>query len=521
MDEPLANGALPSSDPPLEHESKGSASEPPVLFVMGKHKPKPISNKLSSTGRQITHQATKPKLSKPQRNVTDKRKSGVPVARSVPLAFPAASSFTFSTIKPAANISFTSKGKAPVRAIQVLPTDVLVMVIQAIELKHHRHLLQSLSLVNRALNAAIAPILYRNFRLPSLPDVYEFSISPRYPGCITSLEIFLAPDPLRREWSPPDPNWADSLISTLRKLERLMSLSINRWGNDAVLQSLAKLAKDPSFLPLLQKLSFGPWHQLSSLSSGRPVTSYGITFTLQGVESYERLEQLLFSLKHSKETARELKIIFDVPSHGETSPMDYKRNALDLIGKHMPGLHVLNVRFQRRNGQLDASINLSEVVNLIPPTLSQLVSLEFFDSRFPQFPSDQVMKAAAALSGQDGSCPNLQFINFDGLLWKHTTNDSSSPSDPSSLTLSLALASLSLESGQIDQTRSQFSAPILPWSPSPSNKRGRRWWERRVPKLNASSQAEAVSLLWQWMAEHWGKEYMVNVASLERTVTRW
>ncbi|KAG9108381.1 hypothetical protein FRC07_008454, partial [Ceratobasidium sp. 392] len=156
------------------------------------------------------------------------------------------------------------------------------------------------------------------------------------------------------------------------------------------------------------------------------------------------------------------------------------------------------------------------IVKMIPPSLSQLVSLEFFDSRFPQFASDSTVKAATALSKQGGPCPNLKFVNFDGLPWKHT------PSTISKSSLSLPFASLSLENGKAtEQTQPKAIAPIIPWTPSPSNKRGRGWWERRVPKLKASSQAQAVSLLWQWMAEHWGREYMMDVASLERTVTKW
>ncbi|KAG8778142.1 hypothetical protein FRC12_025145 [Ceratobasidium sp. 428] len=507
---------------PSDCASNDSASEPSVLFVVGKSPPKAPSSRLSSSAdRQSAHPTTKPKLLKPPRNrhTTSKKKYNVPVPRAVPLAFPAASSFTFSVTNPAANaLSLATKEKTPTRAIQVLPTDVLVMVVQAVEPKHHRHLLLSLSLVNQTLNITIAPLLYRSFRLPSLPDVYDFSFGPRYPGCITSLELTLAPSPMRREWSPPDSNWTERFICTLGKLERLMSLSINRCDNDAVPRALTTCSSDPTFLPLLQKVSFGSWHQLSSLSLGRSIASYGVVFNLDDMQACERLERLIVNLKSSRETARELKIVFNMPNRVEISSLDCQRNVLDLIGKHMPGLRVLNVRFQQRNGKVDASINLTNIIKLIP-TLSELVSLEFFDSQFPQFNSDQVMKAATALSAAGGACPNLALVNFDGLLWKHTTSAASASSES---TLPLTFASLSLENGRVvDQTQSEIAAPILPWTPAPSNKRGRRWWERRVRKLNASSQAQAVSLLWQWMAEHWGKEYMMDVASLERTVTQW
>jgi hypothetical protein len=163
----------------------------------------------------------------------------------------------------------------------------------------------------------------------------------------------------------------------------------------------------------------------------------------------------------------------------------------------------------------------------VPPTLKQLTYLEIFDSQFPQFSSEQVVRETIALSTQGGPCPDLQFANFDGLLWKRTTTLGSprSLSSPSSSAISLSLATLSLETNQGiaqgEPHEPRLLAPRMAWTPSPSSKRGRRWWERRVYELHASSQTQAVSLLRQWMTEHWGEEYMRDVISLERTVTSW
>jgi hypothetical protein len=176
--------------------------------------------------------------------------------------------------------------------------------------------------------------------------------------------MFIAPDPQRREWSPPDPNWTEGLIGTLGTLERLMSLSINRCESDYVLHSLVRHAQDHKFLPLLQKISFGPWHQLSCLGLGRPITSYGLIFTLLAQQGYERLETLLVNLKQSNEAIRDLKMTFNLPSHGEILPMECRRNVLNLIGEHLGGLRVLHIRFQCKNKAVDASL----VSPLVLPT---------------------------------------------------------------------------------------------------------------------------------------------------------
>ncbi|QRV73763.1 Lipase [Ceratobasidium sp. AG-Ba] len=507
-----------SDQQPPEYISKTSTHEPTALFAVGKSLGKPPLKRQTLAGRQATSFVNKPK-SKPSKHAANYRNSNVSAPKTVPFAFPTTSSFTFSLADPSLKLAAPTTSKPAARTIEVLPTDVLITVVQSLGPKHHRPLLRSLSLVNQTLNTAVAPLLYRHFHLPSLPDVYEFSRGPRHPECISSLEINLSPDPYRRDWTPPDPSWAEGLICTLKRLDRLFSFGVNLRGNDSALQFLIEHAKDHSFLPALQKLSLGSWHQLSSLCPGRPITSYEVVFSLHERKAYERLEQLLISLSASDQTVRELKITFHV-SLGEWSPMrDYQRGTLNLIGKHLPGLRVLKLRFQSRNSSMDATICLVEIVKLIPPTLNQLVTLEFFDSHFPLFSTIDTVSGATALTGPDGPCPNIQYVNFDGLSWKRTAKTSSSVSSTS--TLHLQLTSLSLGDGKVGQTQSEVLAPLMTWTPSPSSKRGRNWWERRVPQLHASCQAQAVNLLWQWMAEHWGKEYMADIKTLERTVTRW
>lgn len=463
---------------------------------------------------------------------------------SVPLAFPATSDFTFALPEFNTNSTMSNSHKMPpIRAIQILPTDILVVVVQVNDIKRHPQMLRSLSLVNRALNSAIAPLLYRHIRISNLPDVYQFSLGPRHPACIHSLEMFITPDPSRRYWSPPDLNWADRLAEVFSKMERLMSLAIKRCENDVALPSIVRCAKDPQFLPLLQKLSFGPWHQLSSLSSGRPITTYGLVFNIQVLEDYERLEQLLATLGQSSEVVRELNLTISVPNDGLGAEVDHRKDVLYMIGEQMPNLRVLAVRFQCKNSvvdflfvrQLFSSYNifpaespnhsqsLNDVVKLIPPSLAKLTSLEISDSRFQQYQSERTIEVASSISARDGPCPHLQYINFDGLLWKRAQDTIPSFHDATTLN---SLSSLTLEGGtRLDQPAqpetSRVLAPKLTWTPCPSDKRGRKWWERRAYKLHATSQVQAVKLLWQWMCEYWGRDYIPEVGVLERTVTRW
>lgn len=279
----------------------------------------------------------------------------VPIG-SVPLAFPATSEFTFVLPDSKTNFSMsTSNQKAPIRAIQILPTDILVTVLQASEIKRHPQVLRSLSLVNQALNLAIAPILYRYIRISNLPDIYHFSLGPRHPACITSLEMFITPDPNRRNWSPPESNWADRLAEVFSKMERLMSLAIKRCENDVALPSIVRCAKDPQFLPLLQKLSFGLWHQLSSLSPGRPITTFGLAFSIQSLRDYEKLAQLLAGFSQSSEVVLELNLTIEVPSQDLGAEVDHRKDVLNLVGEHMPNLRTLAVRFQCKNSIVDFS----------------------------------------------------------------------------------------------------------------------------------------------------------------------
>ncbi|KAF8595783.1 hypothetical protein BDV93DRAFT_87514 [Ceratobasidium sp. AG-I] len=245
--------------------------------------------------------------------------------------------------------------KPPVRAIQTLPTDILVTVLQASDIKRHPQMLRSLSLVNQALNLAIAPILYRYIRITNLPEVYHFSLGHRHPACITSLEMFITPDPSRRHWSPPDSNWADRLVGVFSKMERLMSLAIKRCENDVALPSIIRCANDPQFLPLLQKLSFGLWHQLSSLSSGRPITNFGLVFNVQSLQDYEKLAQVLATLSQSSEIVQELNLTIEIPSNDLGVEIDHRKDVLNLVGKHVPNLRILAIRFQCKNSAVDLS----------------------------------------------------------------------------------------------------------------------------------------------------------------------
>ncbi|KDN43363.1 hypothetical protein RSAG8_06147, partial [Rhizoctonia solani AG-8 WAC10335] len=253
-----------------------SRSTPVRLSLSPRSRPTE-NNKLNS--RPIIYGTTRPKP-KPDNK---------PIAQSVPLAFPASTNFVFNA--PSLNTSFTTTNrKSTIRAIQALPTDVLILVIRSIEPNRHHQILKVLSLVSQVLNAGIAPILYHNIRLFNLKEVYDFALHFRHPASVTSLVMFLTPDPQNLEWSPPDTNWTEQLVERLKRMERLMALTIKRCSNSTVLDSILRQSNDPGFLPALQRLSFGYWHQLTRLAAGRALTSYGLAFDIQDLSDYESLD---------------------------------------------------------------------------------------------------------------------------------------------------------------------------------------------------------------------------------------
>lgn len=271
----------------------------------------------------------------------------------MPLAFPASSSFTFKAPDSDIKFSFSvTSGGPSIRSIHILPTDALALVIQFIEPSRHHQILKNLSLVNQSLNAAIAPILYHRVRLSNIKEVYDFSLCFRRPSCIVSLEMFITPDPRDPGWSPPDTAWTQQLIEKLGKLERLLSLDIKRCDINSVLSLISGRAKDPSFLPALQKLSFGHWHELASLSSGRSITSYGLAFTIQSEKDYARIERVLAAIKQSSKAVQELKLIVNInykPISSNEASIDYRKVILRAAFEHMPELHVLVLRARCRN----------------------------------------------------------------------------------------------------------------------------------------------------------------------------
>ncbi|KAG8733309.1 hypothetical protein FRC12_018926, partial [Ceratobasidium sp. 428] len=199
---------------------------------------------------------------------------------------------------------FTSSPNSFPRAVQSLPPDILVAVIQLTEPGLQLEVLKSLSLVNKALHYAIAPILYRSLSLTSLSQVYDFSLGPRHPLCVVSVQMFLTPDPRRPDWYPSDPQWINGLIDTLFSLERLMSLGIKRCGSNAVAQAIISHSTNVNFLASLQSLSFGVSHQFAALSIGRPIRSCGFTFQVEETQDCDKLKDLLTIITSSGEQLR-------------------------------------------------------------------------------------------------------------------------------------------------------------------------------------------------------------------------
>lgn len=420
-----------------------------------------------------------------------------------------------------------------------------MLVIQSIEPKRHHSILKNLVLVNQALNASIAPLLYHRLRLFNLREVYDFSLHFRHPICVTTLDMFITPDPNDLRWLPHDSAWTERLVEMLRKTERLMSLRINRCDVGSALSAITNRADDPGFLPALQKLSFGHWHELSRLGSGRSITSYGLTFNLYAPHDHEKLERTLVALKQHGNIIQELKLTASIahkPDLATAETSDYRKSLLQLIIKHFPKLHTLVLRTQCQAPRAHALshvrylpfefwLNIAEscdkqkatdIITLIHQRMENLSILEIYDPRSPQYRSDAIIKVAIELSKEQGLCPNLQSISLDGLLWKRARSQFDSTSS-----ISLHLSSLIL--GEKDESRdssakdkSRIFVPKVTWTPCPSNPRGRAWWARRATELHATSKAQAVFLLRQWMLQYWGPEHVMNDDNqLERSVTRW
>lgn len=155
--------------------------------------------------------------------------------------------------------------------------------------------------------------------------------------------------------------------------------------------------------------------------------------------------------------------------------------------------------------------------------MENLNFLEIYDPRSPQYRSEAIIKVAIELSKEQGLCPKLQSISLDGLLWKRALTQFDSTSS-----ISLRLSSLIIgekkdgTSDSLEKGKPHIFAPKVTWTPCPSNPRGRIWWARRAMELHATSKAQAVFLLRQWMLQYWGPEHVMNDDNqLERSVTRW
>ncbi|CAE6472168.1 unnamed protein product [Rhizoctonia solani] len=440
-----------------------------------------------------------------------------PVAQSIPLAFPAGTNFVFNAPNLDAK-SDTTDRNSRIRAIQILPTDVLILVIRSIEPNRHHQILKNLSLVSQVLNAAIAPILYHHLRLFNLKEVYEFALHFRHPTSITSLEMFLAPDPQDLEWSP-NTDWAVQLVATLKKMERLMSLTIKRCSSSTVPDLIVRQSNDPSFLPALQRLSFGYWPQLTRLASGRALTSYGLAFDIQDPSDYESLDRGLITLKLSSKSILELKLTVTFTDRFQAhvdSSSDYRAKIMQSIVQHFPQLHTLILRIQSRKSSVLKQHKVVDILTLIPQRMTHLNHLELSDVRSPQFRTDATLKVANQLSAADGLCPNLEFLSLDGLLWKRASQEVSL--DLSHLTLHELGGDIHPRAPPPDEAKSRISLPGVTWTPCPINPRGLAWWAKKVYESNPSG-TQSVFLLREWMLKYWDLTYVpTDDSTLNRAV---
>ncbi|CAE7058113.1 unnamed protein product [Rhizoctonia solani] len=514
----------------------GTASPATTLFMVGTPTRVPSSKYYRSSilratpARSVSSQRSKPTENNKPNNrpiiygtARPKPKpDNKPIAQAVPLAFPASTSFVFNA--PNADAGATARNqKHPIRAIQVLPTDVLILVIRSIEPNRHHQILKDLSLVSRVLNAAIAPILYHNIRLFNLKEVYDFALNFRHPTAVTSLEMFLTPDPRNLGWSPPDTNWTDQLVETLIRMERLMALTIKRCSNSAVLDSIIRQSNNPNFLPALQRLSFGYWHQLTHLAMGRALTSYGLAFDIQDPSNYESLDRALIALK-SSESIMELKLTVTFTDRYQAyvdRSSDCRGKIMHTIIQHFPHLRSLVLRTQSRKNRVTKRYNVADILKLIPQKMEHLKHLELSDLRSPQYRTEATIKVATKLSAVDGLCPQLEWLNLDGLPWKRA------PASPNIRELSFDLSRLTLiEEGKTptsqdtpSKVKSDILLPEVTWTPCPSNPRGLTWWAKKAPELRVSSRIHSVFLLREWMLKHWDQTFVpIDDSTLDRAI---
>ncbi|KAH7326900.1 hypothetical protein B0J17DRAFT_681039 [Rhizoctonia solani] len=468
-----------------------------------------------SNGRPIIYGAARPKP-KPDNK---------PVAQSVPLAFPASTNFVFNT--PSIDTKFATDQKSTHRAIQILPTDVLILLIRSIEPNRHHQILKVLSLVSRVLNATIAPILYHKLRLFNLKEVYEFALYFRHPTSITCLEVFLTPDPQDVEWSPPDTNWTERLLERLKQMERLMALTIKRCSNNAVLDLIVRQSNDPSFLPALQRLSFGYWHQLKCLAAGRALTSYGLAFDIQDPSDYESLEETLIALKLSNKSILELKLTVTFTDRFQVhmdKSSDHRQKVMHSIVRHFPQLRTLILRVQSRKSSVTSTYKVVDILTLIPQKMAHLNYLELSDLRSPQYRSEATLKVAKKLSAANGLCPKLEVLSLDGLLWKRTLDS------PILQEISLGCSRLTLKEQGISVSsedtpgadKSDISLPKVTWTPCPNNPRGLAWWGKKAPELHIPSRIQTIRLLREWMLRYWDSASVpTDDSALDRIVPYW
>ncbi|QRV73761.1 hypothetical protein RhiJN_01775 [Ceratobasidium sp. AG-Ba] len=361
--------------------------------------------------------------------------------------------------------TFTPAPSAFPKAIQSLPPDILTPVIRLAE----SDVLKSLSLVNRALHFAIAPILYRSLILNSLAS------------------MFFTPDPKRPGWTPPDGEWSADLIKTLYSLERLLHFAIKRPGNTPISNVILSHSNNPMFFPSLQSLSFGSSHQFSQLALTRSIRSCGFTFQIKEPGDYTHLGTLLKTVTSSGELLRELQLVINIPMDEDRS------HVLRTIGDCAPGVRKLSVRFQMKGERASRYNHPTTLIRALPP-LANLTSLELFDT--VQFEGDLHGQIFAAVSLAK-KCPNIRYVNFDGTLWKRSPP--APPSPPRSPSPS--------SSGP--PKKSQF--PRLDWTPYPASVRGSNWWGDQSYLLEAKSQQQATSLLRLWVLEYWNLQDMWEV----------
>ncbi|CEL56391.1 hypothetical protein RSOLAG1IB_07777 [Rhizoctonia solani AG-1 IB] len=451
-----------------------------------------------------------------------------PITQSLPLAFPANSNFTFNLANADANRATTGMNAA--RAIHILPTDVLILVARFIEPNRHHRVLKVLSLVSRVLNVAIAPILYRRLRLFHLKEAYDFALHFRHPTSVVSLEMFLTPDPLDAKWLPPNADWVGRLADKLNEMEGLVSLNVKRCKDDTILETIARHSNNPSFLPALQRVSLGSWHNFTRFATaGRSLACYGLTFDIHNPSDYENMDQQLATLNLSSKLVLELKLTVNFTDRFQVhvgSSGDYREKIIRSAVCHFPRLQTLVLRFQHRNdsGIRQYKPEPTDILTLIPHKMTSLSHLDLFDLRSSEYRAEAIVQVANELSAEEGLCPRLKFLGLDGLLWKRTP-DSLSPQQIAT-ELSCLVLNEQKRNVPLKDCCNQASPDIpllkVSWTPSPSNPRGLKWWANRAQELFPPSRQKALLLLREWMLHYWDPAHVpADDSVLDRAVPRW